>query len=72
MADSQDSKKIGLKATIRNDQILNGVAERSERRQPWKDMFLVKELLEKQNQGRCTTGDVRLQNERDQHIFLGG
>jgi hypothetical protein len=54
------------------EQIQARVAVKTAKKQPWKDIFEVKELLEKQNGGRCVSGEVRLQRERDQHVFLGG
>jgi hypothetical protein len=49
-----------------------GSTARSPSRQPWKDLFSQEELLKKQNVSRCTAGQVRLQTERDQHVFMGG
>lgn len=48
------------------------VAAKLPLRQPWKDMFDVKKLLNEQTTDRCTTGKVRLQKERDQHVSMGG
>lgn len=72
MSDNLDSSNTPLQPSSPETAPADVAAKLLPLRQPWKDEFDIKKLLDEQTTDRCTTGKVRLQKERDQHVSMGG